>query len=701
MNKNSMKSAVEKKFYKIYKSTTEKAENDFKEFFINKIKSKSLIEQFIFILNKQKWLADKVGTLNPFYTDDYKYPDLLLKIFADRSFILRIDESETLSECIYFSYLKSNVTDLLKKIKDQIPPYTSQDFFDGKHDSYFFDYDYFYHLNKKDYYSIRHWQINQLIEIVSCETKILINNIQKELEGVISPKEYLTQLKLYYSSKIEGQVFENHEELIIELQELPFLKGSHLRKVINQSTLNYFNKVSENQIYWGGITPKKTKNIKVQMQNNPTSAFTPAYTLCFSIIKVMSWVDETLRSGNFFDVIELPDLESIYSNTCQIARQTSKVEINKLSEGYLELSISDKKQHLYNTLESLRQNFNKEQLFQDYYQFIHDEPALKHFFIINIFLSSNAFAHIEYITKALVYRQSLEYFWSERSKLIGDNNLKAENKGTTEFLEAMQMVKTMPFDLNLYRKIRIITDQALSDFEVNRLPIGLITRSMEESMRDIFFESIENLTSHLNQCPIPNQHAYISTKLYDLRLRQIRLKKYENQLKINNDDSYAKIFQDFLIIQKEYINDAKNVNFIAIFNRISSEQVKQLPNKQSFTFGLKPSPKSLLNLIKVLTVHVNFLNTDLTSPQDLYDLLSAENTFDLDIEIHFGCYTNQVAYIIDKLKPYFKNLNPTTIESSGLFFSRGGTQITAQNLYSNKLHNASIKAKINNIFNDC
>ena len=67
--------------------------------------------------------------------------------------------------------------------------------------------------------------------------------------------------------------------------------------------------------------------------------------------------------------------------------------------------------------------------------------------------------------------------------------------------------------------------------------------------------------------------------------------------------------------------------------------------------------------------------------------------------IHLNCETTQFIYIINKLGIGFGKLNAKTIELSKSFYSKRGTLINAQNLYSNTIENPKEKATINSIIN--
>lgn len=116
------------------------------------------------------------------------------------------------------------------------------------------------------------------------------------------------------------------------------------------------------------------------------------------------------------------------------------------------------------------------------------------------------------------------------------------------------------------------------------------------------------------------------------------------------------------------------------------------------TFGYKTSEtKKLENVLKELTLKIDLLVDSKTNCTDLLNLLCSKNFINENYEIYIGCETTQFSYIIKKLAPYFKNLNPATIESSNYFYSKKGTLFKAQNLYSNTIDNPKEKETIDNI----
>ena len=103
-----------------------------------------------------------------------------------------------------------------------------------------------------------------------------------------------------------------------------------------------------------------------------------------------------------------------------------------------------------------------------------------------------------------------------------------------------------------------------------------------------------------------------------------------------------------------------------------------------FSFGFNGDETKLKSTLSALNIHVELLNEDKTTVEQLVSVLTSK---DLKIgapQIHLNCETTQFSYIVSKMEQHFSNFNPTTIEQSNLFYSKKGTDLKRNNLYKNK-----------------
>jgi hypothetical protein len=120
-------------------------------------------------------------------------------------------------------------------------------------------------------------------------------------------------------------------------------------------------------------------------------------------------------------------------------------------------------------------------------------------------------------------------------------------------------------------------------------------------------------------------------------------------------------------------------------------------DKESFNFN--GNKARLLNVITQLNNQIELLNEDITTPQQMVDVLTARDLKQPLPKIQFNTETTQVRYVFDKLSPSFSNLTFALIVRCGLFYTKAKKeQITKSNLSSSKNPNPKNKGIIDEIF---
>jgi len=126
--------------------------------------------------------------------------------------------------------------------------------------------------------------------------------------------------------------------------------------------------------------------------------------------------------------------------------------------------------------------------------------------------------------------------------------------------------------------------------------------------------------------------------------------------------------------------------------------VKKTTHKTNSGFNYKNSnTEILLAVLKRLQLSLDLLNENKGTIKQLHELLISPDYSKVDYEFYLFCETTQFSYLVSRLKPFFNNFNPTTIENSKKFFTKTGTHLKASNLYKNKVHNTKEKEEIDNI----
>src|SRR5690554_5487779 len=120
----------------------------------------------------------------------------------------------------------------------------------------------------------------------------------------------------------------------------------------------------------------------------------------------------------------------------------------------------------------------------------------------------------------------------------------------------------------------------------------------------------------------------------------------------------------------------------------------QRKTKTSFGYKNRDTAK-LLSVLNQLQLKIDLLQNKNTV-EELHKLLLAGDYTQINSKIYIECETTQFSYIVSKLKPFFLNFHPTSIERSEKFLSKTGTVFKANNLHKNRIDNPKGKDEIDN-----
>lgn len=127
---------------------------------------------------------------------------------------------------------------------------------------------------------------------------------------------------------------------------------------------------------------------------------------------------------------------------------------------------------------------------------------------------------------------------------------------------------------------------------------------------------------------------------------------------------------------------------------------KKLQGVRKLSFGYKYRDKEqLLNVLKSLQLKIDLLDENKTSIEELHQLLISPDYTKSNSKVFLACETTQFRAIVDAFKQHFSYFNPTSIENSGLFYTKNHIPLKKSNLYKNKVHAPKAKTEIDNIIN--
>lgn len=252
------------------------------------------------------------------------------------------------------------------------------------------------------------------------------------------------------------------------------------------------------------------------------------------------------------------------------------------------------------------------------------------------------------------------------------------------------------YQIQIYNQTEKIITSLKDEFPANA--IYIVNQYNYKILLNKFHKYLIDISNYITEKKIgidlSNDNNYIITYL---QISAVRL-YLELQEQYGNFSTSPKY--NFSEIMEKYFNKSDfDTNLLEKIITIDSKVTpKAKTPKLKVSFGYKNRDSdNLLQTLNKLQFSIDFLDNR-TSTEQLCNLLVADNFNNTSKNIYIQCETTQFSYIVQKLKPYFTNFNPTSIEHSNKFFTKTDTPLKAGNLHKNKIHNPKQKEDIDNIF---
>jgi len=311
-------------------------------------------------------------------------------------------------------------------------------------------------------------------------------------------------------------------------------------------------------------------------------------------------------------------------------------------------------------------------------------------------MKDNIFSSLVSITKGLHRDKRLD---REFQLLLADtklNPLAANAIFKIDFKRPLNSKKEYYYNL-IFNETEKTIVSFIADFPENAPTVeNVYTYTI---LHNKFDKYLKDIASYIDKreitADLSNDDNYI---IYYLKVSAIRLyAELQEQYGQFSDKSLFSIPD----IAEKYFNDPKYnsdlIKRIEISKKEVPKKTSKLKSKSKTTFGyVKDDTDWLYKILKRLQLSIDLLDTK-TDVKDLQNLLLAKDFKDYQKKIYLDCKTTEFKYVLKQLQPHFKNLTPTLIEKTGLFYTKLGKPLTAQNIFSKS--KAPLKKEIiDNIF---
>ena len=179
-------------------------------------------------------------------------------------------------------------------------------------------------------------------------------------------------------------------------------------------------------------------------------------------------------------------------------------------------------------------------------------------------------------------------------------------------------------------------------------------------------------------------------------LKQQLIELYFDIQEVNKDTLITTVSKEDFYLTELQLPKASIIELVKSESKSEPVNNSRITQKK-FCFGFSGDVKKLKIVITELTNELDLVDRDVTTPEELINVLTSKNIKPFSTKIKLGCETTVFRYILDRLKLHFTNLSFISIENSGIFYSKKNNLIKATNLSVSKVNNPKRKELLDNI----
>lgn len=551
-------SSIKEYFKGIYTAAQERATKSFSELELT-LPGLTHFDQFKIVADEDKRIDSLIeNSAYPFYV--HNDDDALLTQFANRTFLLNVDESKELAESIYLSKYHRILYSFLRELKNEITLFTYKQFVSGELSQYFGEFDSHYSTNEENYNQIKDWRAKQLVKIVSYESEMLIHQIQIACTANKNSLEYLLAEK--EKAEFLLDTVELNGSLIKEsIKKLSFLPGIDIDDFDNDLLAENLKIYRSQQLNWAAVNPHSLKNPLTKLKKGSLEVLSNEITIYFSIDKIASWIDDVINGIPIQQEYKVPNWNQLIASTRKSAQKEIKVLTESIERIAYEEAIPERdiKSFLNEQLDVYRQRFNK---FEDKYFFYvlaeNRKHLLKQMFITNAFFSDHVDRLLTSLHEAIII-QEVSWVIVQIHNDVFDTH-KMDDTESYNHYTIMSLLNKMVLDKELYDSLHKPLEDFFTHFESYFLPIEIHFKNSREGLHNAFYKGIERLQSILNDSEPSKKILYLQSRLKELKHRELLLKQHEHEDGFGAGiDKYSEFLKDFLLIESDFINETKDL----------------------------------------------------------------------------------------------------------------------------------------------
>jgi len=599
---------VKDHFNKMRQFAKEKANTEFEQNILNKIKGLNHFQKLKICVNEKKRIKKlKKEDPHPYYINNSD--DWLLTQFANRHFLLNVDETNEFIQSVYLSDYSKLIYRKIEELEKDIPKYTYSDFLKGVQNKYLENFAPHYSTEEKEYYQIVDWQMKSLLDLVEYDAVNIIRAYQDYCSTIKNPLEFITKelsileddlLKSLKDAKVLKQVLSK----LYLFKSFDFNSYDDKLLIINYPL--FFN--DENNLNL--LNPINLKEPLHKKENGYKSVIGNEYTIFYSLDIVLKWMRKIIKGDSVLIPFEFKDIDEELKKALQETEEETDKEIEKLNDFcFNDESNSDKqiKKYLREQLQIQIDTYNK---FEDKKLFflLRDEniKLLKENIRFNYILNDKLNDIIQNIKKAkriLNISWEIAYIFNE---LFDSRTMYFKNDSGSHYV-IQSLMNQMVVDKEIYTELQSILDGFFERMYSDSVPMDFHFLNHREAYIRLFEKSMSRFQEILDNAEPSNKVIYIQSRLKELKHREIKFRTLIDRREDFKDkeDKYPNLFKEFLTIEAEFIKETATIAPLSFLPEHTTILINESNHKDFESILSEENQVYVLKLLEDLSVTIN------------------------------------------------------------------------------------------------
>ena len=598
---------IVKEHFKTMRGTAkQKAEKDFKVNILEKIDGLDDFQKLkLCVAEDGRIKSLKKEDKHPYYINNSD--DWLLTQFANRYFLLNIDETEEFIQSVYLGDYGSLIFKEIDRLIKQIPKLTYKDFLAGVQCKYLEDFDFYYNIEKEDYYEISKWQMNVLLDIVQYDVINVIRDYQKYCKTIDNPINFITsELSILEEEVLETIIDATTLKQI--LSKLYIFKNNDISNYDNDLLLENYPLFFNDENNYRKLNPENLKEPLMKISKGVKDIVSNELTLFYVLDTVLKWMKSIINGKSLIEPFEYIDLKKKIEEVKEETENEYQKEIDELNDFCFNnesITAEQKKEFLRDKLEGEIKAYNKIKDKKIFF-FLRDEN-------INLLIENLRFSYIindslnEVLEELKTAYRVLNISWEASSIFfeLFERKTMYYNDNSGSYISIQSLMNDMVLDKEDYNILNNSMSDFFQRFQNDSVPLDIHFVNHRNIYIRLFKKCISRLQEILDNAEPNNKVLYIQSRLKELRQRELRFRVIasRNEELEDKEDEYSNIFKEFLSIEAEFIKETIQISPITFLPNQTKYLLLKVEETDSFkTFVNQDKQDYILKILEDLAI---------------------------------------------------------------------------------------------------